>query len=145
MDQIYHFIISAEHIIDEIYDSLFRSKGIEKTIKFSFRLDYSIYDENGSDIGRQFYWNVILHGRGGRYIKVLWQQYSYHPFKKEEDWKEIADHDSCWCGCWGDILKKAREIFPINYCQDGSWFFNLEQVHVLTKKEIENVITKNFD
>jgi len=134
---VYHFINNAEHMAEEMYDSVFRSKGIAKTIQFNFRMVYSVYDENGNDIGIAFYWQVIYHGRGGRYIKVLWNEVKYHPYI-ETEWKEIADHDSCWRGCWDNdnILGRAREIFTPFNDKEGSWFFNLERVEDTDKTEI---------
>jgi hypothetical protein len=133
---VYHFINNAEHMAEEIYDSLYRSKGIAKTIQFNFRMDYSVYNVDGNDEGTAFYWQVIYYGRGGRYIKVLWNEIVYYPEYKESDWKEIADHDSCWRGCWDNILKKARTIFTPFNDKDGSWFFNLERVEDDDKNEI---------
>lgn len=139
---IYHFINNAEHMACTVYDSLFRSKEKAKTLQFNFRMDYSVYDKDGNDIGNTFYWQVIYYGRGGRYIKVLWNEKQYRPEYKETEWKEIADHDSCWRGCWEKILERAREIFNPFEDKEGSWFFNLENVEDIDKTGLLKTLFK---
>jgi hypothetical protein len=142
---IYEYLGAAERMACEVYDSLYRSNGIAKTLKFQFWLDYSVYDENGDDTGDRFYWQVIYHGRGGRYIKVLWNTIQYRPEYKESDWEEIADHDSCWRGSWGHILQEAREFFKELEKKKGSWYFTLDHVEEIDEKEYQRIDSKLKD
>lgn len=130
-DMVYTYMNVAETMCYATINGLFRAQ--EKTIEFNFRLDHSCY-RNGEDIGKSILWKVrYINRKGSRYVKVDWTPCSYH--EDIENWQEIADHDSCWCGCWGDILDYGRKELIDNFTAKGneSWFFNCELV-----REIEN-------
>ena len=126
-DMVYTYIKAAETMSETMVGDLFRGKGA--VITFEFRLDHTCYDKNGNDKGTMIRWKVKYVLREGRsYIKVLWTPYSYR--ENIENWQEIADHDSCWRDCWGDILDYGREELLKKHTAKGneSWFFNCERI-----------------
>jgi hypothetical protein len=130
-DMVYVYVQTAGHMAETVIDDLFRSKEVK--IEFEFRLDHTCYDEYGVDIGNNIYWKVLYTVRkGSRYIKVDWTPYSYQEPGKV-DWKEIGDHDSCWRGCWSDILSWAREelLEKFNAKGNESWFFSCQHIKQL--------------
>ena len=126
-NMVYTHIDAAESMCDAMIDGLYRST--DSCIEFSFRLDHTCYDKDGNDIGTNIYWKVrYTNHKGSRYIKVEWTPYSYK--ENIENWQKIADHDSCWRGCWGDIHAYARKALIEEYKAKGneSWFFNCEYI-----------------
>jgi len=133
-DFIYAYVHTAESIAESAVQGIIRYK--EATLEFEFRLDHTCYNKEGEDIGRTIYWKVkYICREGGSYVKVLWTPFSYKDYT--EDWQEIADHDSCWRGCWNDILTYAREelIEKYNAIGNESWFFNCEYVKMIKEEE----------
>lgn len=127
-DMVYVYMKAAENMAETVIDDLFRSK--KARVEFEFRLDHTCYGKDGEDIGRNINWKVLYTVRGGnRYVKVDWTPYSYRE-PGAVSWKEIGDHDSCWRGCWSDILAWAREELLNKFDVKGneSWFFNCEHI-----------------
>jgi hypothetical protein len=127
-DMVYAYVMAAENMAEEVIEGLFRSK--EATVEFEFRLDHTCYDKTGEDVGRTIYWKVLyIIRKGSRYVKVDWTPYSYRE-PGAVNWKEIGDHDSCWRGCWSDILKYARVELLDKFDAKGneSWFFACQHI-----------------
>jgi hypothetical protein len=111
----------------ELYNSLYRSKGIK--LLASFIISHDIYDDNGNDRGKDFRFEVTYYSnKGSRYVKVEYRIFGTTEFI------QLADHDSCWSGCWDKIIIECREKlnkdFPEIKGHEDSWFSNCVDIKI---------------
>lgn len=135
-DTVYMHLKVAESMCYETFASLFRGKG--KVMQYDFRFDHTCYDIDGNDIGQKLNFQVrYSSNEGSRYVKVEWRILDIENYFKPSEWEEIAYHDSCWHGCWGDeILPYCRKVLIDDYHVTGSesWYFNCEAMTVYDKE-----------
>lgn len=138
-DIVYHSLYVAESMTYQDYFCLYRGKGL--VLHKSFRFDHSIFDENGNDIGPSVRFEVRYSSdKGSRYVKVEWRVLDPKDLKPSQ-WIELADHDSCWNGCWDDPLKFMRKIliedFINNTGKEDSWFFTCDSVKLYPISDLD--------
>ncbi len=115
----------------------------DKAVMLTFRIENETeYEKNKRRKESKFYFSVIYFAPSN-YVKVLWRDnkdnfFNFYPEKGE--WKEIADHDSCWRGCWSDILQEYRKTLKkFEGEKNVSYWANIEDIREITFEDIERL------
>jgi len=128
-DMVYNYIKIAERMCEATYQGLYRHTGT--SLEFHFRIEHTCYNEEGDDLGTGIRFAVRYHSpHGSNYVRVSWSPITRESDFLPKDWKEIANHDSCWRECWSEILSYCRRKLIDEYTAEGSesWFFDCEGV-----------------
>jgi hypothetical protein len=135
-DMVYNYLHTAEDMCEATYQGLHRYT--DTALEFRFRIDHTCYDEEGEDIGNGIRFAIRYHSKNGsNYVRVSWSPITRESMFEPKGWEELANHDSCWRGCWSEILAYARKKLIEEFHAKGSesWYFNCESVKAFIPEE----------
>jgi hypothetical protein len=146
----YDFLNTAEKVCEGTVDGLRRDPEHNKQtigLRYRFELRHCNFKKNGDDVGPEFVFDITYRiPAGSSYIEVKWREDKrVHNGKfyewKHSDWVQVAYHDSCWRGSWGDIFRKAREVLSDKFKVKSfdSWYFNCESFKLYNETNISEI------